>query len=88
MAIYNELTGKTYQFQGGSKEKIWLRVRTSTLAKLFNVNKRTILRWIRLGLINPKDMLDIVNKYNNRHLLDRRMRLPRGEKDNDIKEIE
>jgi len=52
------------------------------IANLFEVSKWTIYRWAKEGLLNPNDFKDIVYKYNNRHLLDKRRKdsSPRGTK--------
>ena len=42
------------------------------LAELFNVKPCTISKWIELKKINPFDIKDIIDKYNNRSLLDKR----------------
>lgn len=41
------------------------------LADLFEANTRTIGRWVSTGRLSL-NLKDIIHKYNNRHLLDRR----------------
>ena len=66
---------------GGIKrrEKTLLKVTRSTLANLFGVSKYTIKRWVRAGLLNPRDLLDIIDKYLNRWKIDKRMSPPTEE---------
>ena len=53
-------------------ENIFLKITKQILADLFSVNKQTIQRWIRESKLNPYSMQDIIEKYNNKHLLDNR----------------
>lgn len=54
------------------KEKIFCAITYTDLEKLFNANRRTIQRWIQRGTLDPTDILDIIDKYNNKWKLDRR----------------
>ena len=62
--INNRHTGASYT--------VFLKVTVSVLAGLFKTTESTIRRWIRLGKLNPESLLDIIEKYNNRFLLDAR----------------
>ena len=54
------------------KEKIFCAITYTDLERLFSTNRRTIQRWIQKGVLDPTDILDIIEKYNNPSLLDRR----------------
>lgn len=49
----------------GRSDTVWLKITTSILADLFNVNKRTVLRWKKLNKFNPRDIRSIIKLYNN-----------------------
>jgi predicted site-specific integrase-resolvase len=53
-------------------ERIYNKVRTSDLCRLFNCSTQTLMRWIRQGRLDPTKLEDIIEKYNNRGMLDRR----------------
>ena len=53
-------------------DKILAKVRTSDLADLFGVSKRTIARWRSLGKLDTSSIVDIIDKYNNKAQLDGR----------------
>ncbi len=57
-------------------EHTLIKLKRSHLVKLFGVSKFTIDRWIRLKLLNPYSLEDIVDKYNNRYKLDKRRNAP------------
>jgi hypothetical protein len=48
------------------------KITIDDLTSLFKVAEPTVRRWIRLGRLDPSNLLDIIDKYNNRHLLDHR----------------
>jgi hypothetical protein len=58
-------------------ERIFLKVRTSTLCELFNCSPDTLRRWIRERRLDPSSLIDIVEKYNNPHMLDHRRSTPK-----------
>jgi hypothetical protein len=58
--------------QKGGTYKKHLTVTSKVLATLFGRSIPTIRRWIRSRLIDPTDLLDIIDKYNNREKVDRR----------------
>lgn len=58
--------------KGKKGSRVHLKVTKQELATLFGVSVFTLDRWARLDLINLKDIKDIIDKFNNRHLLDRR----------------
>ena len=51
-----------------------IRIRTSRkeIADIFGVKVSTVEAWVRRGAINLRDLVDIIDKYNNRHKLDKR----------------
>lgn len=55
-------------------EKIFLKIRTSTLCNLYKCSPDTLRRWVREDRFNPTDLLDIIDKYQNKWKLDRRKR--------------
>jgi hypothetical protein len=57
-------------------ERIFLKLRTSDLCRLFYCSPDTLRRWIRLGRIDPRSIEDIIEKYNNPNVLDKRRSLP------------
>lgn len=58
----------------GKKPVVHISITTPVLAKLFNVKEYTVHNWIRNKRLDPSNLLDIIEKYNNPHLLDRRRR--------------
>ena len=54
--------------------RVYKKVRLSDLVLLFKRKPSTIQRWIRLGLLDPSSLTDIVEKYNNPQSLDKRMK--------------
>jgi hypothetical protein len=63
------------KFKGRSSrkgEKIFAQIRTSDLTELFQCSKRTLWRWVRLGRLDPSSLTDIIEKYNNPWMLDKR----------------
>jgi len=58
----------------GRPEKVYTKVTVSEIAHLFGVSKYTVKHWIWTGRLNPTSLIDIINKYNNRYLLDRRIK--------------
>ena len=63
---------RKYQYRGGSKEHTHLEITYSVLANLYKVSIITVRRWVSRGKLDPSDLLDIIEKYNNRELLDKR----------------
>jgi len=61
---------------------VYIKITISELCKLFNRKESTIRKWIYSKLLNPYDLKDIIHKYNNPHLLDRR------KKNKEIDEVE
>lgn len=53
-------------------EEILVKIRYSTLARLFNCRKSTVMRWKKQGKLDPYSLEDIIDKYNNREKLDYR----------------
>jgi len=66
------INGIDYQYRGGKKDIVYLEITSSYLSRLFGVPKRTINRWIQADKLDPTDLLDIIDKYNNREKLDYR----------------
>lgn len=58
--------------QNCKREKIWLKITYTVLERLFSARRETIEVWIRKGLLNPTNVLDIIDKYEHREKLDRR----------------
>ena len=54
--------------------KCYKKITVIDLAELFNVSKETIRRWIKLKRLDPTSISDIIEKLNNRALLDYRMK--------------
>ena len=44
----------------------------SKLATLFGCSHRTVRRWVQIGRLDPSNLLDIIDKYNNPDQLDHR----------------
>jgi hypothetical protein len=59
------------RWTGGSR-RVFVEVTTRELAQLLEVTEETIRRYIRSGRLDPYSLADIIDKYNNRHLLDKR----------------
>lgn len=59
-------------YRGGRKSTVFLKITVPCLASLFGACEETIRRWIRSDKINPTSLIDIIEKYNNRSLLDKR----------------
>ena len=53
-------------------EQVLLKVTYSELANLFKVSTHTVKKWTYLGKLDPSNLLDIIEKYNNSSMLDRR----------------
>jgi len=62
--------------QRNRNKKVYCKITKPQLSDLFEVPETTITGWIQHGNINPYSLTDIIYKYNNRHLLDRRRRDP------------
>jgi len=60
------------KYYPANRDRVWLKLKTRDLAKLFNVSNETICRWARLGKLDPHSLLDIIDKYNNINMLDKR----------------
>lgn len=74
MSVYDK-DGNEHQYRGGrslNSGQILLKVRYAHLARLFNCSNWTVKRWVRLKLLDPTSLLDIIDKYNNRWKLDGR----------------
>ena len=62
----------------GSKEKkyrgqrVHLKITYSILAEVYGVSISAVKRWVYERLLDTSNLLDIIEKYNNRHLLDKR----------------
>ena len=69
-----DVNGNVHQYRGGRKDEIFIEVTCSRLAELFNRNRRTIYRWIKENKLDPTNIIDIIDKFNNPHKLDRRRR--------------
>ena len=62
MAIIDN-KGRSHQFRGGKSPKVLNRITYHSLAELFNVHYKTIIRWIDSGKLNPNDIKDIIRLY-------------------------
>ena len=62
------------RWTGGGSETTHLKITYSVLADLFDVKVDTVRKWVYYDKIDPSNLLDIIEKFNNRHLLDRRRR--------------
>ena len=62
------------RYRGGSKKTVLAEITYDMLATLFGVSTHTMRKYISNKKINPYSLQDIIEKYNNRELLDRRKR--------------
>ena len=51
------------RYRGGRPKIVYLKVRSEELCGLFNINKRTLSRWIDSGKLDPNDLKSICEKY-------------------------
>ena len=54
------------------KEKVWCKVTYTVLELWFGVSRYAIQAWIRKGLLDPTDRLDIADKLRHPEKLTRR----------------
>lgn len=52
--------------QPGGSEHVHLRITVSVLADLFGVHKETVRRWIRNKTLNPCNLREILDYYQER----------------------
>ena len=50
--------------KNGSGDKIYLKLTSGRLAKLFNINKRTLFNWIKTNRFDPTDLISVIKLYN------------------------
>ena len=63
-------------WRGGRGETTHAKITYSTLADLFGVRVNTVRMWVYKGKLDPSNLLDIIEKYNNRYMLDGRISPP------------
>lgn len=63
---------RQHQYRGGSKKVVFCEITYAKLAVLFNVSVRTVRQWVYDNRLDPTNLEDIIDKYNNRYKLDRR----------------
>ena len=57
------------------KPRCYLPITKYELAELFSVSYKTVEYWIAKEKLNPRDLEDIIDKYNNRWKLDKRRKV-------------
>lgn len=67
-------------------QEIHCKITYSKLAELFGVQESTIRRWRSQSRLDTTSLVDIVHKYNNRYLLDKRRSAPPPTPGQSIKE--
>lgn len=71
MPLYDRY-GQEITYRGGGQPTVHLKITTPLLSRLFKCSERTIWRWIKLNRLDPSNLLDIIDKYNNPQHLDYR----------------
>ena len=62
--------------QRNKRRKIYCKITKPQLADLFSVPESTITSWIQHKKFDPSNLKDIILKFNNRFLLDKRKKQP------------
>lgn len=61
-----------FNWRGGRGQTVHLKITYTILANLFGVEINTVRHWVSKNKLDPSNLLDIIEKYNNRSLLDKR----------------
>lgn len=52
------------KYTGGRPEKVFIQVKIKNLCSLFNIDKRTLNRWILSGRLNPRSLFSVCSLYS------------------------